>query len=267
MDKVEVTIKLSQADYASLCVQAEDTCRTVEGMVAFLIRNFGAGVNTSIPPYQTFNPIKSEPTTNLFGSGSDDVAPKKVVLKKRKHKLLPDDAPQRVIMDGVIVRDPYDDKAVKVDRCKVFFYENKEGTAVLAQVKGRYLDFETGKPVESITFQTPQGMATQKSERLKLVNMEELVRRWQEGDYEVVDVPEDYDPRIVKVRNNRLVYKMADFEMGTFVPSPEQIKEYKERGWKQHQIDKFIEMRSSIIPGGPGYADWLMDTYAAIDAM
>ena len=105
MSHVEISVRLSQADYASLCAQAEETCRTVDGMVAFLVREWGKGGGT-------FNPIKSPDetkphTTNTFGADSDAPKTKGIVLKKRKNKLIPEDADQRVIMDGVRLKDPY----------------------------------------------------------------------------------------------------------------------------------------------------------------
>lgn len=265
MSHVEISVRLSQADYASLCAQAEETCRTVDGMVAFLVREWGKGGGT-------FNPIKSPDdttphTTNTFGTDSDAPKTKGIVLKKRKNKIIPDDADQRVIMDGVRLKDPYNEQGVVVNQCKVFFYENKTGTAILPSVMARFKDVDTGERVESISFATPEGVVSQDKYPMKVLNQEELVQRWLAGEYEVVDNPMDYEPVMVRVRDGKMVYQMGEIPVGEFVPSPEQLAEYRSRGWKQRQIEAFIKMRSGVVPMGTNFGEWLADAYASIDAM
>ena len=265
MSHVEISVRLSQSDYASLCVQAEETCRTVDGMVAFLVREWGRGGGA-------FNPIKSSDdttphTTNTFGTDSDAPKGKEIVLKKRKYKLIPEDAVQSVVMDGVRLKDPYNEQGVVVDQCKVFFHENKTGTAILPSVMARFKDVDTGQRVDSVVFDTPEGPYRQEKYPMRVLNQEDVVQRWLAGEYEVVDSPSDFEPVMVRVRDGKMVYQMGEIPVGEFVPSAEQLAEYRSRGWKQRQIEAFIKMRSGVVPMGMDFGKWLAEAYAKIDAM
>lgn len=247
----EVHWKLPTKTLDRLNQLAEDSYRSPTQMLCFIIDTFGNAPQTTIPTQQAFNPIKSE-------------APKK------KHTLIPEGQPTRVVMDCVEVVDRNTEKRISLDQVIVGFAERKvEGTlAIVPSVNSGFIDWKSGEAVDEVTIRTPAGSERVNHMGLKVLNPAALVQRWLDGSYDSVDDEERYALNIIKVRDGRPYIEQTPLVPGRFEPSPEQMREYREdREWTTAQIAKFIELRSSVVPGGPDWPVRLNAMYREVDDM
>jgi len=210
---------------------------------------------TTIPAQQAFNPIKDSPR------------------KRWPFRLIPEGQPTKVIMDSVMVVDHATKEHLSFDHVAVSFSERKiDGIlSIVPSVESGFIDYRTGEPVPHININTPDGPEQITRMVLKLVNSGDLVRRWLDGLYFAVDSVDNWEQhvlRIVGVKDGRPYVEMAPIVPGRFVPSEEQYEEYrKDREWSEEQIEKFIELRSQVVPGGPDWLTTLNGLYAQVDRM
>jgi len=219
--------------------------RSSEDMIAHTIMTWSS-------ERQAFNPIKSDGPV------------------KRKYKLIPDGHPTRVVMNRVVVSDVATKQPLSLDRVAVSFSERRVDGAVsiVPSVESGFIDYHTGEPVSHISINTPDGPQRITRMALKVINAGDLVSRWLAGSYDSVDDWEQYVLKIVRVKDGRAYVEMAPVVAGRFVPSEEQYEEYREgRGWTEEQIEKFIELRSRLVPGGPDWLGTLNGLYTQVDRM
>ena len=185
-------------------------------------------------------------------------------------KLIPEGYPLKVLMDDVMVIDHTTKRPISLDHVAVSFSERKVDGAlsIVASVSSEFIDYYTGEHVPYIIINTPGGSERITSMGLNLLNEGDLVRRWLDGLYDSVDNWEQHVLRIVRVKDGRPYVEMAPIVPGRFVPSEEQYEEYrKDREWSEEQIEKFIELRSQVVPGGPDWLTTLNGLYAQVDRM
>jgi hypothetical protein len=254
-----VTINLDKEVLIKLRDSAKEEMRDPASMLAWMIMSYTR--QTTNTPSHAINPIKS----------TDDAGPKKFELKKAKRHIIPDDIPTRVVMDHVVVGDPAAGCTRKhdLDGVAVSFFERRvDGRWEMGvNVTTKHYDIDTGEPVATVSVDTGAGRADIGSIVLKVYNADDLISRWLAGDYEVAENWEDYVPRISRVQKGVFVREMAEVKPGRFVPSEEQLEEYRERGWSQAQVEAFIKLRSCVVPGGPEWVKTLSGLYGQVDKL
>lgn len=259
-DAVRVTIDVAAEVHKYVAKLADEDDRSVSSMFLRLVKaglvfdgdakeamRAKAALSAPQTTNTTFNPIKSETEDK---PKAPKVDPKKML----------NGHPRSVVMDNVevFITGSYCNETIVCDNIKVSFAQSGAVTTL-----GQLVDRKTGEVVDSVRL-GPDQMADTYDIRLKVSGTEALRQRWQAGDYRITD---DHGYAPVLVEDGRIYNKPQPIPQMSvrYEPSAEQLAMYRDRGWDSVAIEKFIELRSKMVTGGPGHFQRESQLFTDID--
>ena len=221
-------------------------------------------------------PVKSDDRQSTITPS--DMSPQYALKpqRERARNIIPDGIPLRVVMDGVQLVDDFErlvsppgNPASRVyDSVPMMFDEVKSKSTgewiIRAKAVTRFVSPE-GVPVDRMEV-VPGTWVTEWSPQI--VDKDGTIDRWLSGDYRLVDDWEQHELRVTVVEGGKLAARPQPLPnmTGNFVPSPDQLAEYRERGWDDEGVALFIELRSAMPTAVYDFHDRLVDINRQVDA-